>query len=118
MRGATSRREQLRVATHGRVRAWIPQAETLERAHQLPRNEIVAELLVVGGNHVPGSGGETAATQCVAIGVRVVIPFRPVVEIARPKLPVLLRVVDAVEQPAALLLTRDVEEELADDDAA
>ena len=50
----------------------------------------------------------------IGVGLHVVVPQHPVIEIAAAELPSLVRAVDAVLQPRPLLLLRDVEEQLHD----
>src|SRR5262249_28159129 len=53
----------------------------------------------------------------VFVGRHVVVPGLSFLRVVLRELPVLLRLLDPFEEPPSLLLLRDVEEELADDDA-
>ena len=77
----------------------------------------VAVPLAVSGNDVPGGRCGVAALERCFVRRAVVVPEQPLIEIARIELPVLCRIVQAGEQPFALLLRRDVQEHLDDADA-
>src|SRR5213592_557596 len=91
--------------------------EPLERGDQRRRDRQVAIPPVVGRDHVPGRGPRAAAREELLVGRHVPVPERPLLQIARRELPVLARVGQALEEPAALLALADVEEELQDEGA-
>src|SRR5713101_3194900 len=75
------------------------------------------EPLVVGGHDVPrGVPGRGGADQLL-VGLHVVVPELTLLDVVGRELPVLLRSLESLEETLPLLLPRDVEKELADDDA-
>src|ERR1700683_3225458 len=70
------------------------------------RNDQAGILFVVGGNHVPGSLTCACRLQTSLIGFFVMRPVFPFVNVREAEFPVFLRVVDAREEPFALLFPR------------
>ena len=78
---------------------------------------VIAQLryhLRSAGTTCHGACVGVAALERVGVGGHVVVPQRAVLEVARVVLPALGRVLEAGEQPLALLLGRDVQEALDD----
>ena len=70
------------------------------------------ERLVVGRDDVPGRPVRAGLAEDVAERLLVVVPVAPLLGVVGAELPVLLGLVDPGEEPAALLLLADVQEEL------
>src|SRR5262245_5234152 len=76
-------------------------------------HEEAREPLVVGGHDEPGRDGAAGALDRGGPAPLVLVPVPALGHVARVELPVLLGVLDALEEAALLLLPRDVQEELA-----
>src|SRR5436190_1691103 len=75
------------------------------------------EPFVVGGHDVPRRVLRCRVADRVLVGAHVVAPVRALLRVVRGELPVLLRLLEPLEEAALLLALRDVQEELPDDDA-
>jgi len=88
--------------------------EITERIQDNLGNNQPGILFVVGGDDVPrrvmGAGGAQASL----ISLRVLLPVFPLVDVRDAELPVLARLIDALEEAFALLAFREMEEELDD----
>ena len=72
------------------------------------------EPLVVGGHDVPRRVRRAVCADRVLVGRHVVVPVRALAHVAGRELPVLLGLVEPLQEALLLLLARDVEEELED----
>src|SRR5262245_2287053 len=72
------------------------------------------EGLVVGGDHVPRSPGRARIGEHVRERGLVGVPVPALLDVGGAELPVALRIVDPGEQPVALLVAADVQEDLDD----
>ena len=77
-------------------------------------NDEPGVLLVVCRHHEPWRGCRAGCGEARLIGLHVASPELPLGHVGRIELPVLLRVVDARQEPFALLVLRDVQEHLDD----
>src|SRR6266508_1922911 len=93
-------------------------ATPLQPIHQRLRDGQVAVPLAVGRDDRPGGLGGAATVQGLLVGDGVVLPAVAFLPVVGGELVGLLDVLFAGEQPLALLLLGDVQEELADDGAA
>src|SRR5262245_48297723 len=92
----------------------IAQVEALEGVDEGLADHQVAVPLPVGGHHDPGRVPGCGAPDRLLVGVLVVVPALPLLDVADPELPVLRGVVEAGPQPLGLLVLRDVQEALDD----
>src|SRR5450759_1020607 len=97
-----------------RAGLWIGQFERLERVENDLGNDQPRILFVVGGNDIPGRIARTGSTQAFFIGLHVLFPEFPLLDIREAELPVLVGRIDALEESLALFLFRKVQEELDD----
>src|SRR5215471_3140106 len=74
------------------------------------------EPFVVGRHHVPGSSFGRRVADRALVGLLVVVPELALLRIAARELPVLVGIVQALEEPLLLLFLGHVKEELADHD--
>ena len=71
-------------------------------------------FLVVGGNNVPGRGARTGGLEALCIGFHVVVPRLALLDIGSTEFPVLVRIIDALDEALALFLARQMQEKLDD----
>src|SRR5690349_78700 len=95
----------------------ILEAERVERFDDGRSHGDAGEPLVVGGHDVPRRPLRGGVADHVLVGLHVVLPVVAFLRVGRRELPVLLGIVDALEETPLLLLARDVQEELEDDGA-
>src|SRR5688572_9975267 len=95
-----------------RIGGGILQLERFERIGDAARDEIVADVLVVGGNDEPGRPLGARALEDAAIGLGELVPALAVRQVAHAELPVLRLVRDALLETHLLLVARDVQHEL------
>src|SRR3954447_4486061 len=88
-----------------------------QRVHQHGGDGDPQEPLVVGGDHVPRRVLRARRGQHLRERRLVLVPVLALPDVVRVELPVLLRIVDPPEEPAALLLLREVQEQLHDREA-
>ena len=82
-----------------------------------PGDQGSADPLVISRDDVPGSPLGARGTDRFFVSLHVVIPEGSFGDIGRRELPVLLRVLEPLDQPLALLLFGDVQEKLEDQGA-
>src|SRR5712692_7443363 len=97
--------------------ARIFQAEPLEPLHDRARDEQVPEPLLVGGDDIPWGGPRARVLQGVLVGLHVLAPEPPFLDVRQAELPLLGWVAQPVFQPSPLLGLVYVKEELQDDRA-
>src|ERR1035437_5362693 len=105
---------QLQFPLMFRARLWVGQFERLECVENDLRNDQPRILFVVGGNDIPGRIARTGSTQAFFIGLHVLFPEFPLLDIREAELPVLVGLIDAFEESLALFLFRKMQEELDD----
>src|SRR5262249_52949143 len=93
----------------------VSEAEVLERRDDRAGDDQSREPLVVGGNDVPRSPRRARLADHLLVRRLVLVPILPLVRVGDRELPVLVRVVEALEEAPRLLLLRDVKEELPDE---
>src|SRR5579863_7522703 len=96
------------------ARLGVSHFELPERIEDDLRYDQTGVLFVIGGNDIPGRVVCTGCTEAVLIGLHVMLPEFPLLDICIAELPVLLRLVDARQKAFPLLLFREMEEELDD----
>ena len=94
-------RREARVDVHQRVRQHSPHTDP-------------PEPLPISRNHVPRRPLRTRMRQHFGERLLVVIPALPLADVGGRELPVVIREVDAPQEPGALLLLGDVQEQLDD----
>src|SRR4051812_10029238 len=94
----------------------VVKIQRLERLDDRRRDGDAREPLVVGRDDVPGRMLRRRVADHVLVRVHVALPVTALPRVGRRELPVLLGIVDPIEEPTLLLLARHVEEELPDDD--
>jgi LuxR family transcriptional regulator, maltose regulon positive regulatory protein len=100
-----------------RIGIRVPGVDRVERGDQDRGGSQPGEPLVVGRDDVPGSPLGAGVAQHLLEGPLVVVPVAPLPNIGGRELPVLLRVVDALEEPLGLLPLGQVQHDLDDVDA-
>ena len=100
-------------ASCGAGRSISSMAVDDDAAHQGPQG-----VLVVRRHHVPWRPGAGGSRESFLVGGHVVVPVTALGQVGGRELPVLRRVVQAVEEPPLLLLLGDVQEDLHDPGAA
>ena len=71
-------------------------------------------LFAVCGNDVPGRVMRAGCVQACLIGLHIILPVFPLVNVGKAEFPVLVRFIDACEESFSLLLLREVKEYLHD----
>jgi hypothetical protein len=71
-------------------------------------------LLVVGGNSVPGCVRGACRVQTILKSLDIVLPIFSFVNVRAAELPILVRLINALEETLSLFALREVEEELDD----
>ena len=71
-------------------------------------------LLVVGGNDIPGRITGACRTEAFLIGLHVLLPEFPLLDVRKAEFPILFRLVDACQETLSLFFLGEVEEELDD----
>src|SRR5438876_4508806 len=95
----------------------VPRVELAQRLQQQLLDRPVAIPLAIGRDDVPRRGVAVAARQRVLVGGGIVVPALALSEVADVELPALRRVLEAGQQPLALLVARDVQHALDPRDA-
>src|SRR5262245_58423007 len=75
-------------------------------------NDHAREPFVVRGDDVPGGPRARGAPDHVLVGRHVLLPGAALEDVAEGELPVLVGLVEALEEPASLLVLRNMKEEL------
>ncbi len=86
----------------------------LQRLAQQRRHGQARVPLPVRGDHVPRGDLRVGAVDRHLVGVHVVVPEQPLVDVPGVELPVLVRALEALRQPGALLVLGDVHHDLDD----
>src|SRR5258706_14346339 len=86
----------------------------VENLDQQPGDGPVPVVLVVRGDYVPRCPWGGALRDGDAVGAVVVVPVSTLIDVGFVELPVLVRIAQAVEEPAALLVIGDVKADLDD----
>ena len=97
-----------------RARLGVSHFEFIERIEDNLGHDQPGILFVVGGDDVPGRVMGAGGAQASLISLRVLLPVFPLVDVRDAELPVLARLIDALEEAFALLAFREMEEELDD----
>src|SRR5580704_6427119 len=87
-------------------RLGIFQLEAAEGVQHNLRNNQAGILLVVGGNNVPRRVVCVSRAQASLVGFPVFIPEFPFMNVGQAQLPLLVRVVNALQQPLPLFFAR------------
>ena len=95
----------------GQVDPWIRQVKLPERLDDRRRDHQPRIPLVVRRHHVPRGLPGSRATDGVLVGGHVIIPKLALPDVGRGELPILFRLLEALQETALLLLARDVQEE-------
>src|SRR5512147_2492401 len=106
--------EAAQLATAPGVGPRIVDVEPTESVQDDLRDDQAPVVLVVGRYHVPGRMPRAGRSNARFVGPHVVLPELALFEVGAAEFPVLVGVVDAREEPLALLLLRQVQEELDD----
>src|ERR1700690_624809 len=96
------------------ARLRIGHFETLERIEDNLRYNQTSVLFVVGGNDIPRRGSGACRTDAFPISLHVIFSVAPLLCVCRAKFPVLVRLANTRQKTLALLLLREVQEELDD----
>src|SRR5262245_42182422 len=99
----------------GGVDGGIGEVEALDRLHDRGGDDQPGEPLVVGRHHEPRRALGCGRPDRLLVRVHVVLPEPALAHVGRGELPVLVWPIEPLHEPLALLLPRDVEEELEDD---
>src|ERR1039458_3118834 len=84
--------------------------ETIERIEDDLGNDQPRIVLVVRGHDVPRRVTRACRAQESRVRPRVVLPLLPLEDVGKAEFPVLLRLINALEESPALFLLRQVEE--------
>src|SRR6202050_4055438 len=103
--------------SHRGVSGRVCGVDRAQRRHQDRSGGQAAEPLVVGGHDVPGRPPGAGMGQHVVEGLLVFVPVAPLPDVAGRELPVLVRMIDPLEEPSGLLFPGQVEHDLDDVDA-
>src|SRR5258708_13757476 len=98
------------------VGSRVPRVDSVERRHEDGGGGQPAKPLVVGPHDVPRRPLRAGLAQHGLEGPLVVVPVTPLPDVTGGELPVLLRVVDPLEEPLGLLPLRQVQHDLDDMD--
>ncbi len=82
----------------------------MERIQDNLGNSQAGVFLIVGGNDVPGRVMGACRLQASLVSLHVVLPVFPLVNVRGAELPVLVRLINALEESLSLLFLRKVEE--------
>jgi hypothetical protein len=86
----------------------------IERVENNLGNNQPGIFLIIGGNDVPGRVMGAGRAQASLIGLLVMLPIFPLVNVREAKFPILVRLINALEESLSLLCLRQVKEELDD----
>ena len=88
--------------------------ECFERIENDPGNYQTRIRFIVGGDDVPRRVGGACAAHAVRVGLHIVVPVLPLLDVVETELPVFFRLLQALEKALALFLPGEVQEELDD----
>ena len=107
----------LELGAHRRIDLGKARIERLNRVDDRRRHDQAREPLAIGGHDVPRRHVGGGVANHVFVGRHVGGKVRALADIGRRELPVLLGLVEALEEALALFVLRHVQEELADQHA-
>ena len=84
----------------------------MERIKDNPRNNQSGILLIVGGNDVPGRVMGTCRAQTGPISLHVMLPVFPLVNVREAEFPVLIGLINSLEESPSLFFLGEMEEYL------
>ncbi len=88
--------------------------ETGEGVEDNPGNNQPGVVFVIGRHHIPGGLAGTGGSQTFLIGLPILFPEFPLLDVRQAEFPVLLRLVNAGQKALSLLVLREVQVELDD----